>query len=321
MRRGDALRVPAPWAALTIALFVWHHLGGVHAFFEVVSNFRWQLFVFSFAVGVWAAVTRTWLWTAALVAILVVEASALAPLWFADPDPILEGVPTATVLQYNVLYLNEDTDAIRAEVQAANADLVALQEVTVAQWEQLEPELTARYPYVLARPLKLGLTGATSVGKVLLSRSPLELMEIPGFEYPPLAVRTQLAGREVIAVAVHPPSERHSGAAVDMRQRKLAAVTEFVLEQGGPMIILSDLNAAPASTLYSDFVDDLGWEDPRHRVGGGPTYPGGVLNPFGIAIDHIFVSRDIALHAYERGGAGGSDHRSLLATISFFPEE
>jgi len=91
-----------------------------------------------------------------------------------------------------------------------------------------------------------------------------------------------------------------------------------VIEQyGGPAIIIADLNIAPTSPKYHHFLDELGWVDPRRNVGIEGTYTLWGIPTMGLAIDHVFVSPELTVFTYDVGPSGGSDHRSLIATIGW----
>ncbi len=97
----------------------------------------------------------------------------------------------------------------------------------------------------------------------------------------------------------------------------MAAAVSVVAAHDGPAIVITDLNISATSPEYAAFLDELGWSDPRRDLGIEPTFPStGWMAPFGVAIDHVLVSPELVVHRYELGAGGGSDHHSLVATIS-----
>ena len=78
------------------------------------------------------------------------------------------------------------------------------------------------------------------------------------------------------------------------------------------------MNVTPTSTAYRSLLDDLGWHDTHRITGWDASWPsfGGWL---GLPIDHVLVSDNVAVHAIDAVGNGGSDHRALRAELSISP--
>jgi len=85
-----------------------------------------------------------------------------------------------------------------------------------------------------------------------------------------------------------------------------------------PAVLLTDMNVTPTSSAYGDLLDDLGWRDTHRITGWDASWPsvGGWL---GLPIDHVLVSDNVAVHTIDAIGAGGSDHRAMLAELSIPP--
>lgn len=242
----------------------------------------------------------------------------LVPYVFASADARPDDADEVhRALQYNVYFGNDDLDRIAGLVEGSGADVVALHEITTEQWIGLQPLLPS-YPYALAEPwdgdgLQLG------GGMALLSRAPLTAIEVDPeasvLGRPILAASTEVGGADIVIVGLHPHASRFEGAKVDLRNRQLDAVGELLRDESRPALILTDLNMAPTSSDYRSLLDDLGWRDPHRVTGWDASWPtwGGF---FGLPIDHILVSNDVALHSLESGDGGGSDHRSLVAEFS-----
>jgi len=293
-------------------------------FFEMASNFRPQFFLYSILILVALMLARLWREALVMSMFAVVLGIGVVPYLIASPEAPADGEVAASVLQYNILFYNNDVDAIAEVVLDADADVVGLHELTVAQWELLQVDLGEAYPYQLALP---GGEGSGYIsrggGKALLSKSPLTNvpvdfdLELEGTFIPPLAATTEIDGQEVLAVALHPSPSRTGAKRIFERQAKLVAVREVIERYDGPAIIIADLNIAPTSPKYHRFLDSVGWEDPRQRVGIEGTYTLWGLPTMGLAIDHVFVSPEFKVFDYEVGPSGGSDHRSLVATIGW----
>ena len=309
-RLTEIISALAVLAALVMT--VWHRRPLV----ELFTNLRPQILLSALAVLVVGLALSSRIGpVAAALAVLLLAPSTL-PYVMARPKPIDTTQATVRALQFNIQFTNLDTDAIAAEVLRADADVVALHEVTDAHWPALQRSLRGLYPHVIADPADPE-GRAKGQGIALLSRTPLHRISIDT-RYPqsPVAATTEILGAEVLVLAVHPSPSRTDVWLIEQRERFLDVSSDVVRAHEGPALILTDLNVTPTSPVYGEFLDELGWDDPRRRFGMEPTYPTGRLNPLGIAIDHIFVSPELTVGDYELGGSGGSDHRSLTATIT-----
>ncbi len=286
---------------------------------ETATNFRPHLLVMTVPLVVLGGILggRRCL-AASLLPVAILSVSTL-PYWIGGPPPIPEGTPTARVMQYNLLYLNTDNEPILSEILDADADIVALHELTTGHWDALEPALRSEYPYMIATPVRQRSRGSNGGGKAILSRTPLERVDVRSrYRSPPLVASVELHGQRVLAVALHPSPARTNNFLISQRKDKMAATVSAVADHDGPAMVITDLNISPTSPEYDAFLDDLGWSDPRRDLGIEPTFPSsGWAAPFGIAIDHVLVSPELTVHRYDLGDGGGSDHHSLVATISF----
>jgi len=153
------------------------------------------------------------------------------------------------VLTYNVLYDLHEAEhiysderrlACRALLQAQDADIIALQEVTPEFWTELlaDPWVQAGY-HVSAGPEALGLQ---PYGQALLSRWPLAL-ELHSFSAQKKLLLGQLAlaGRPLTIAALHLTSNQKDGAA-DKRAEQLAVLFARLARRLDDALVLGDLN-------------------------------------------------------------------------------
>jgi endonuclease/exonuclease/phosphatase (EEP) superfamily protein YafD len=213
------------------------------------------------------------------------------------------GERALSVASFNTLWVNDDADSVRAEIERLDADVVTLIEVSPAK-KRILAELKARYPYQtdclsvdycqLAILSKLPIAESASRGRW---RGPPYLMAKLG---------PQAGGLTVMAV--HTLRFPHSRA--QFRQAtELAKVVEAL---AGPKLVMGDFNATPFSRVLS--VIEKGAN--LARVTFLPTWPATAGLPQ-IAIDHIFISPGIRLlEAARIGEPAGSDHYPVTAKIA-----
>ncbi len=299
---------------LSLLLF----LGGSFSSVEAATNLRPHLLVVAVGVLGLAIIAHR---PAAVLALLAAAALAPSTLPYlgSGGSSLSNNAQEIAVLQYNTLYLNDDVQAIADEVLQSDADVVALHEMTDARWRELAPLVVEQYPFHVSG-LDEPLAEVRRFGSILLSRSELQPFSTGAPALAPIAAVTQLHGREVLAVALHPSPSRTDGEKIAQRRTLLEATRELVAAHEGPAVVITDLNITPTSPDYQRFIDDLGWVDPRRELGIAPTFPAGPLNRIGIAIDHVLTSPELVVAEYRLGDGGGSDHRSLIARVAFESE-
>ena len=297
-------------------------MGRLHPVLELFPNARPVLLLVAVGGLGWFVIRDARGPAAIAGAVAIVNAAYLAPFALATPDPRPEGDSTSRVLQYNIFYNNDDLEAVLDEITTANADVVAIHELLPETWSTLEPELAEQYPHRYAVPFD-EFEGQPSGGMALLSRAPLDPIEVDAQYSPPdrvlLAASTQLNGQQVRLIGLHPHASRFESRKIELREAQIEGVVELASTATTPVIVLADMNVTPTSHVYTDLLSDLGWRDPHKVAGWDATWPtwGG---PLGFPIDHVLVSNDFAIHGVTTSNGGGSDHRSVVAEVSFREE-
>lgn len=318
-RFGRRLLTAAVVVLVCLTSVAW--LAPLHAVFELVSNMRVQLLLLATTSIALALASRRWKITALAAVVALVHVAYLLPYWTPTADAVTSA-PTATVLQYNIWFGNDDYEAIASTIDDSGAAVVAIHELTETQWAALEPLLDA-YPFRVAVPVSDDI-GELGGGMALLSQNPV--VEIPVAsptnrrDRPILYIETQVAGTPVRVIGLHPHASRFDGAKVELREGQLDATVELALAAPGPVLVMTDMNITPFSPAYKSFLSELGWRDPHEIVGWKATWPA-FFGALGTPIDHIFVSNDVLLHDYDTIDGAGSDHAALIATISFKPSD
>ncbi|MCA9604587.1 MAG: endonuclease/exonuclease/phosphatase family protein [Myxococcales bacterium] len=228
----------------------------------------------------------------------------------AAPAPVEDAAPVR-VVQANLLYVNQTPEVLLEELLAARADVLVLEEVS-PQWIALltSPRVTDAFPYrdLVARDDAFGIA--------ILSQHPItrsELVDLVGV--PMLDATVRVAGTDLRVLGVHtlPPVDAEYA---DVWRRQLAALVRHVRTAEGPLVVAGDFNA----TLFHQGVHDLqaaGLADVHDATGRGlaSTWPNGVFPAPPIALDHVFISRDLAPVSVREGVGAGSDHRPLIVDL------
>lgn len=249
---------------------------------------------------------------ASLLGLVLASLNALPILQRAQAGPPAAACagPEFTVVTANVQYANEDRHLFLDWLAAHPADLLVVQEVTVAWAGDLASLKDYPYRVLLAREDPYGIG--------VLSRWPLDAVEPEDFAadgLPSLAGRARIAGRSLRFLAMHTRWPILPGLA-RARDSSLDSAARLLNAGDGPAVTLGDLNVTPFSPAYSNFLRETGLVDAAGSARWQPTWMAGFW-PLSLRIDHVFVSPGLCVEAAAVGPAIGSDHRPVLARLRF----
>ncbi len=270
----------------------------------IARAFMWQWAMLAVAIAFFALFTRRW-WTGAA-AVLVALLLAFPPQRTEQPEMSTSGKELVRVAQMNVFQPNDDHDAVIATALATNADVISFQEVSPTWADVLHRGLEAKYPYHRLVP------GNNCYGIALFSRLPFLRIDVL-----PLARRSMLCAEvgtpagPVRLLSVHATSPG-SYAHFRDRNRQLEQLASMVNESLMPVVLIGDLNTVSWDRALIRFCDTTGLrEHPESDQATWPSLWGVALIP----LDHILVSRELAVTGLDLFTISGSDHRGISATI------
>lgn len=207
------------------------------------------------------------------------------------------------VASFNTLWVNEDVDRVRAEIERLDADIVTLIEMSPAKRGLLD-QLKSRFPY------QADCFAVDYCRLAILSRLPIVESEGSGGADGPPFIHARLGAEAggLSVIGVHTIRFPHSRA----QFRQALALGDYLERLSGPKLVMGDFNATPFSRIPR-VVEVRG---NLRRVTYLPTWPASFGLPQ-IAIDHIFLSPGITLlEAARIGEAAGSDHYPVTARIA-----
>lgn len=315
------------WATFT-ALALPLGLLGVAAYFTSSPHFLAQLSPFRILVaGLLAAhfafclALRRRRW-AALFAVLV-----CFNLW-AVLRPALPPVMTVTdtthppvkILFANVLTSNPDPARLLALIASESPDLIALVEINQRWKTQLEPALSAAYPFSDFHPRE------DNFGLAVFSRTRPKGGRVEFFadvETPSFDLSLPYGDRDIRILVTHPlpPGDAETTA---LRDQHLEGLADWVRFTGTlhtattppvPVLILGDLNATPWCPPLRRLLARSGLHPAaRGHAVVASTWP--VPIPFlRIPLDHALLNDQLACVSYRVGPDIGSDHFPLLLEV------
>lgn len=215
------------------------------------------------------------------------------------------------VMSANLFAVNEDTDGIVQEIVSARPDLLLLQELTPNWAKQLDtPSMQALFPY------RMAIVREDAFGIGLYTRVPARIERLALSDLPALRATVDLGGRKLHVYNVHtlPPRQPASAAKWSAMMTQLA---EWARHERDPMLLAGDLNATPHTRWYRELLklDLRGAHEDRGR-GLATTWPNGRMPYLPIRLDHLLVSRHLAVLDVREGEGRGSDHRPVICDLA-----
>ncbi len=244
--------------------------------------------------------------TAALFVALVV------PIVFpAELPPAAVDSPGVTIAHSNLLYTNPTIDAAIAALLAADADVIAVSELTFEFEEAIERSaIGAGYPFVSTRPDD----GAAGLG--IWSRLPFLPGPRPPDSRTTLSAEIDLDGRPLVILLAHPPPPLWH---VHRWRTEMEAIASRPDAERDRTVLVADLNVSYFHPSFRRFLDRTGLRDVHAALGRGfsvswPTV--GLVPPF-VRLDHALVGTDVTATAIDDVDVPGSDHRGFVVNVTW----
>jgi len=259
------------------------------------------------------ALAKRWVWTAVATLLTIASVAIQLPLYIA------EGAHTAgvqiRVMTANV-YLGQADAASVAAIAFANADVLAVQELTPEEADRMrQVGLDKVFPY-----RELDARGYAS-GVGLWSRYPIaESHRIGGYNLAMVSVRLRIEGVTVnpTVVVAHlsgPWPQPIDDWKDDLQRMRVTMQKVSDADDGGCTIIAGDFNSTYDMRPFRSMLGD-NFRDATEQAGAGwtLTYPANsTWHPF-MDIDHVLTSRCTATSS-ATAALPGSDHRGIIASI------
>jgi len=228
------------------------------------------------------------------------------------------GSPTLKVMTANLLMVNHDTAGIINEIQQFSPDVLLLQEYTDHWHRALQQSIGPAYPHITYVPQDDSF-GTAIYSKLPFTTPPDKRLHMGREPLPQMRTTIQFAGREVALYNIHLLPPRRLDYTIEHRQQ-LADLCDLLRGEQLPIILAGDFNFTE-TTPQAREVARLGLRDAHDLAGFGrsTTWP---VNSFfrylpALRFDHLYLSPGLTATTCETGIGQGSDHRPVLATVSF----
>jgi endonuclease/exonuclease/phosphatase (EEP) superfamily protein YafD len=309
-RRGRATCI---WVFLFgIAGLAAGRLGVLWIDFDVFAQFTLQFGLIALAGAIGAVMRRGRTLTTLVLIILTYLGIGLWPHIASynvvlEPSGLTEKGRVLKILSFNASLQNLNGEAVAKEIERHAPDIVVLIE-SGSEKRQVFERLRTNFPYQ-ANCLEI-----TFCDMAVLAKFPIAEHEGHVLWRGPPVIRAifgpELNGLSVFGV--------HSTRFPHQRSQliQMVELAKYVDRSPGQHIVMGDFNATPYSRQLQTFQRNSG----LNRLTNLPTWPSKLVQLPQIDIDHIFVSE--ALEPVGRaiiGGAAGSDHYPVIATVRIKP--
>jgi endonuclease/exonuclease/phosphatase (EEP) superfamily protein YafD len=260
----------------------------------------------------WLVRSRLFSIIAFLPAILLLTPVAMDYL---PKKPATVNAHACRVMSMNVLYKNQNTDAIVKQIRLADPDVVLVEEFTLFQNGALQKEIGEDYPYQCI----FADHGSSGIG--IFSRFPLSDAGDIGLysSHQQLRATLHLPGGDVALYAVHlrcPQSVR----SIATERLQTADLIDRLKNEKLPIVVGGDFNFTPDSPNAAA-LRAIGLVSTHDLAGHrrGATFPatGRWSRLPGIRIDHVMLSRELTCSRSYVAGNSGSDHRPIVADVGW----
>jgi endonuclease/exonuclease/phosphatase (EEP) superfamily protein YafD len=306
----EALLRLALTAPLLLGLLALSRVG--HRWVDILFQFTAPLLIVTAAITAIVSVARMRAAAWHGLAATLVLALAVAPQWVPHSPPPRPGAPIVRLYSANLWALNADVEAITASVAAADADVVVLVELGDAPAARLDRVL-AGYPHRILSPRIDRSSGAAR--SVVASRWPLTaIRDRPdGLHAVGATVRTPLGPLNVLGVHLTRPWPFQEQWGQISQTMALEAV---VSDLSGPVVVTGDFNSVSSARIGRQ-IRDIGLSPAPGFPG---TWPAAVPSVFGVTIDQVYRSPDLAFVSRRLGRPTGSDHRPVVTEVTLAAE-
>ena len=216
---------------------------------------------------------------------------------------------TLSVMTLNVYMDNRDYSAISDYLREEAADVVMLSENKPALMRVLKETLSDLYPHIYDESTR------GTYGLALLSRYPFEAARsVPLGRRGRRLIEVTLRGQTPVTLFGAHPLPPLGSRWAERRNDELIAVERLIQQSAKPVVLLGDFNASPWSYPLKQLVETTGLRFANLGLGIRPTwsYQSVLLSA---PIDHILVSPEWQVRAYEVGREVGSDHLPVMAEL------
>ncbi len=240
-------------------------LGKLHWILDNFSAFHVQYCIILLAGAIIMGIGKKYKLCAIISVFALLNLVLILPFYF-ESGAESGNQQSSKLMMFNVNTENSKYDAVSDYIKEVDPDFVALLELNPEWWKNIEP-LLEQYPY---HEKKLQ---ADNFGIALLSKHPMNAEVITGLSnlnVPSIIAEVKNNEEQLTIITTHPlppVSELY----FTNRNQQLENLAQLISSKKGNILIAGDLNVAPWSVFFSEFIDDSALRDSSPGFGIQPT--------------------------------------------------
>ncbi len=317
MERGlrDSLFSCAQILSGSVALFTAAGLLASMSFVaELTTHFK-VFYLFGAAASAGAfALRRKWRWLVFAGLLTAVHVPGVFVWYLPTSNPPGGAETNLRIVTANLLVSNTKHDLFLDFIRETDPDIIFLQEPD-SYWARSLDALKETYTHYAVKP------APNTFGIAMFSRLPLDSVEIINYadsDLPSVHAELTVNGRHLSVLSYHtwPPFSSYH---LELRDKALDYVTQYVADADDLVIVAGDLNVTPWSPGYKRMIRQSGIKNARRGYGIKPTWSN-IPSPIALLpLDHVLLSPGIAVRDFRVGPNINSDHRPLLVELAVPP--
>lgn len=280
-----------------------------HRWVDILAQFPAPVLALTVAAVVVAAVLRWWIAASAGAVASFLLLLAVWPQYAPGGPSAAPDSPMVRLYVANLYAMNDDVAAMRASIEAADADIIVLVEFGEAPNAAIDA-LLADYPHreITERVVR----SEDAVRSVIASRYPLSRRSTEGNERQMISAVADTPIGPVRVLGVHltrPWPFQFQWAQIIQAQNLL----EHIQGAPEPVVLAGDFNSVAAARIGRMLRSEGGLV---HAPGWPGTWPASAPGPLRMTIDQVYHTRDIAVAERRLGAPTGSDHRPVIVELT-----
>ena len=285
-------------------------LSGIgHRWVDILAQFPAPVLTLTILAVVIVALARWWLPAAVGAAASVLLLLAVWPQYAPGGPAAAPDSPIVRLYVANLYAMNDDVAAMRASIEASDADIIALVEFGEAPNAAINT-LLAGYPHreITERVVR----SEDAVRSVIASRYPLSRRSTEGNERQMIAAVADTPIGPVRVVGVHLtrpwPFQFQWGQIIQTQN-----LIDHIEGAREPVVMAGDFNSVASARIGRMLRSEGGL---IHAPGWPGTWPAAAPGPLRMTIDQVYHTRDIAVARRRLGAPTGSDHRPVIVDLA-----
>lgn len=304
---AQAVLTAAALGPLLVALAALSGIG--HRWVDILAQFPAPLLPLTLAATLVVLLLRLWIPAATGALACLLLALAVWPQIIPGGPAAASDSPRVRLYAANLYAMNEDVAAMRASIEAADADIIVLVEFGEAPNGAVE-SLLAGYPHreITERVVR----SEDAVRSVIASRYPLSRRSTEGSERQMISAVADTPLGPVRVVGVHltrPWPFQYQWGQIIQTQNLL----DHIEGAPEPVVLAGDFNSVATGRIGRMLRSEGSL---IHAPGWPGTWPSVLPGPLRMTIDQVYHTPDIAVAERSLGAPTGSDHRPVIVDLA-----